>query len=513
MRIALCLHGYYNSSGGPQSGDLGYQYIKENIISNNDVDVFVHSWDLQAEDKIKKIYNPTLSVFEPQNNFEEEIKKIDCEWFEEGFDRSKTMYKNSVFQSYSFLYSRKAAIELKKKYETENGFEYDCVVLCRFDLGNRGKEHPQTFYATEIDFNPNADMSKLHMKYWDQFNWGIPDHWFYSNSKTMDLVSSIYDNLEKYLQKESDYVKAVTEGWPESNADNEFSNEIFSKVKSTNLVKFEKWHCIDNHKIYKWFFHESGLSKTKGFGESMNNDEDSKFSIVVYSHSSYSDSWSMFFGQIDEYFKNCRKYIFCDNDCSLVPDGWTVVKYDENKPYNQRVASCLSEIDESQIIFHHEDMPLFLKPNLDLLNKYSDILQQEDIDFIKLLRGGTTSSDPKYKNYQNLYEIGDKKHYMAIQPSLWKTKSLIKVYRASNVSSIREFENYASYVCYRDEIKGVYHYSGEPKRGAYHYDSSVYPYIATAISNGLWNTKEYKLELNKLFDKYSVDLSLRRSNE
>ena len=41
-------------------------------------------------------------------------------------------------------------------------------------------------------------------------------------------------------------------------------------------------------------------------------------------------------------------------------------------------------------------------------------------------------------------------------------------------------------------------YKGENKRGAHHYDSSVYPYIATAIVKGKWNVTEYKNELTNI---------------
>tara|TARA_A100001015_G_C14984699_1_gene711006 strand:+ start:187 stop:1725 length:1539 start_codon:yes stop_codon:yes gene_type:complete len=512
MKIALCLHGYYNSSGGSESGDFGFDYITKNIIVGNNVDVFVHSWDLSAKDKILQNYKPTSSLFEEQKSFEEELSKIDTDWFEEDFDRSKTMYRNSVLQTLSFLYSRKVSVELKRKYEQDNGFEYDCVVLCRFDLGSRGKEHPQLFYATDIEFSPSADLNKLHMKYWNQFNWGIADHWFYSSSKTIDQVAGLYDKIEEYYQKDSDYVKAVTTGWPESNVENEFSNEIFLKNKTDNLVKFDKWHCIDNHKIYKWFFHETGLSKQIGFGDPISN-HSNNFSIVMYSHSSYSDSWPMFFGQTDKYFNNCKKYIFCDDDCSLVPDNWVCVKYDENLPYNKRVASCLEKVEEQIIIFHHEDMPLYLKPKYDELDRVCEILKKEKIDFVKLLKGGTTHEDPQYKFYRNLFKITDSAHYMAVQPTLWKTKSLQKVYEKANVSHIREFENLASSICIDEEIRGIYTYAGEPKVGMHHYSSRVYPYVATAISAGKWNTKEYKKELLQLSREYEIDLQERGTND
>ena len=45
---------------------------------------------------------------------------------------------------------------------------------------------------------------------------------------------------------------------------------------------------------------------------------------------------------------------------------------------------------------------------------------------------------------------------------------------------------------------------GEKKRGMYHYDSIVFPYIATAINKGKWNMSEYQTELDKMFNEYGV---------
>lgn len=114
---------------------------------------------------------------------------------------------NTVFKGLSFLYSRKAAVQLKRKYEEEKGFKYDCVILARFDLGQRGKEHPQKYYATNFNFNPNLNMEYVYSAYWDQLNHGYADHWFFSNSLNMDTVSLMFDRVKDYYQSDSEYVK------------------------------------------------------------------------------------------------------------------------------------------------------------------------------------------------------------------------------------------------------------------------------------------------------------------
>ena len=262
MKIALCLHGYFANAGGIEASVKGAAYIKKNIIKDKLVDVFVHSWeqDESIQQKIKKTYNPAKCSFEVQKEFNEETSKININDFDEGFDRSQTMYKsNSPFQALSFLYSRQQSLKLKKEHEVKNNFVYDCVVLARFDLGQRGKECQQRYYAADINFDETLDMNCLYSFYWDQLNYGYGDHWFYSNSENMDIVGDAFNKVVDYYQINSKYAQSVTTGWPHSNAEDEFSNERLRESPTKKLVKFPKWHCIDNHKFYKWYFIDTDL--------------------------------------------------------------------------------------------------------------------------------------------------------------------------------------------------------------------------------------------------------------
>tara|TARA_R100000152_G_C6782181_1_gene218843 strand:- start:10652 stop:11476 length:825 start_codon:yes stop_codon:yes gene_type:complete len=267
MRIALCFHGFLINGNREAALYMSHNYINKNIFSKGKVDVFFHSWDQEQKlkDLAKQLYDFKIVEYETPKDFKDEQSYTNQQWFDEGFDRGSTDYKgNSIFQTLSFLYSRKRCLELKSKYEKENNFKYDVVILARTDIGTRGKEHPQEYYVTNIDFNPNYDMNYVYAADWNQHNWGYPDHWFYSSSENMDLVATAYDKVLEYYQPDSEYTKSVTTGWIDSNKDDQFSNEIYKENKSKNLVCFPKWQCIDNHKFYKWFFYDVGLySKTK----------------------------------------------------------------------------------------------------------------------------------------------------------------------------------------------------------------------------------------------------------
>tara|TARA_R110001592_G_scaffold324471_1_gene604108 strand:+ start:183 stop:1010 length:828 start_codon:yes stop_codon:yes gene_type:complete len=257
MKVALCLHGYMSSFNGLDSFSFGYNYIYNKIIKNNNVDIFVHCWEIDQENYYNTHYGSktTIKKFEKQKDFKVFDVCQNQKWFDEGFDRkSSGLANNTIERTLSFLYSRKQSINLKNSYEKDHDFKYDCTILSRFDLGNRGKEWPQKYYATNFNFLKDSDMTNLHCAYWDQFNHGLPDHWFYGNSSVMTKVSQIYDNVFDYYRPESDYVNSCLNGWIKSNAIEEFSNENFKHPnnRSSNLKQWQKWECIDNHKIYKW---------------------------------------------------------------------------------------------------------------------------------------------------------------------------------------------------------------------------------------------------------------------
>ena len=41
-----------------------YESIKKNILDVNDVDIFIHSWSLESESDLVKLYSPKKSQFE-----------------------------------------------------------------------------------------------------------------------------------------------------------------------------------------------------------------------------------------------------------------------------------------------------------------------------------------------------------------------------------------------------------------------------------------------------------------
>ena len=71
-KIALCLSGLVGGTKGPDGkGDMVDVDIisQQYIIDINDVDVFIHSWSVKAEDKLIEAYQPKGKLFEKQIDF------------------------------------------------------------------------------------------------------------------------------------------------------------------------------------------------------------------------------------------------------------------------------------------------------------------------------------------------------------------------------------------------------------------------------------------------------------
>jgi hypothetical protein len=264
MKIAVALSGYFGtiSTNNMESGRISHSKIK-NFFKNHDVDYYIHSWQITAKDEILDLYKPKKSIFEPQIDFN--ITERDTcnnqQWFDEGFDRNNTMYKNAtIYNSLSFFYSRSSVLKLIER-------NYDRVFVMRLDVGNRGPDDVNFPH----NFKFNSDPDKIYTPYWNQLNIGLGDMWTIMNGQDAKILSLIYDKVKSYYQIDSEYVHKMLNGWPMSEKYdfNSHSSEQFSNICLTNrtseLMTYPKWYCINNHSLYKYFFLDVNLYKKLQF--------------------------------------------------------------------------------------------------------------------------------------------------------------------------------------------------------------------------------------------------------
>ena len=218
--------------------------------------------------------------------------------------------------------------------------------------------------------------------------------------------------------------------------------------------------------------------------------------IVVYTHTDMKDIWPMFFGQLKKYVSNTKIYVAVNEDDSYLSD-YTIVKYDDSKVYTERWKQILPQISEEVILFLHEDMILFDSIKPDYIKKYFEYVKNGEVNSIKLILAGEYFSESSIDSTLVFNEYSK----FSIQPTIVTKEFFTNVLNSVDELNIWEFEQ---------EIAGtgrdyMVRIGGEKKRGIYHYDSLVFPYIATAINKGKWNLNEYMKELNPMFEEYNIN--------
>ena len=159
---------------------------------------------------------------------------------------------------------------------------------------------------------------------------------------------------------------------------------------------------------------------------------------VFYSHFDYSDIWPLMFGQSNKFLPNKKKYLITNKIEQDLDNNWDAIIYDDSKPYQQRVYESLEKIDEKVIIFHHEDMFLLNNPNWEVMDNLIDLVNNEEINLIKLLKASYDNTE-HHTEIKNIF-YNPENLLFAIQPTIVKKDKLIKIYKHTKGDSIWQFE-------------------------------------------------------------------------
>lgn len=219
--------------------------------------------------------------------------------------------------------------------------------------------------------------------------------------------------------------------------------------------------------------------------------------VVIYTHTDMKDVWVPFFGQMKKYMSNYKTYVCVNSKSDEIPSDYIQIYYDDTKSYTERLVEALSQIEEEVILFTHEDMILFNEPNYEYLDKYFSYVTDKKLDSIKLIYAGEGGIKSEI---DDTLVINDYSKF-SIQPTIITKKIIIDIAYGLGSKTIWEMEE--SIVGSGMDFSA--RLGNEKKRGYYHYDSFVYPYVATAINKGKWNFTEYQKELDVLFTEYNIN--------
>lgn len=221
-----------------------------------------------------------------------------------------------------------------------------------------------------------------------------------------------------------------------------------------------------------------------------------KPTLVIYTHTDMKDVWPMFFGQLKKYIGDKKIYVAVNEDDSYL-SNYTCITYDDSKSYTDRWVEILPQIEEELLLFMHEDMILFDSPKFDLIEKYSDYVYEDKVRSVKLIYAGNTHTHSDIDKTL----VSNEHAKFSIQPTIFKKKTFQNLVNTFPNKNIWQFEESIEFT----NSDYMVRLSNEPKRGIYHHDSYVWPYIATAINKGKWNMTEYSKELDILFSEYNVN--------
>ena len=219
--------------------------------------------------------------------------------------------------------------------------------------------------------------------------------------------------------------------------------------------------------------------------------------IIVYTHTDMKDIWPMFFGQFKKYISNTKIYVAVNQNNNSIPSDYIQIVYDDTKQYTDRWKHILTNVKEDIILFLHEDMILFDKPDFSLIKKYYNIVLDGKAESIKLIFAGDKFINSPIDNTLVINEYAK----ISIQPTIINKNVFLDVLNSVEPTSIWNFEQNVQF----RENNFMVRIGNEKKRGIYHYDSLVFPYTATAINKGKWNYNEYQKELDQLFTEYEIN--------
>jgi hypothetical protein len=219
--------------------------------------------------------------------------------------------------------------------------------------------------------------------------------------------------------------------------------------------------------------------------------------IIVYTHTDMKDIWPMFFGQFKKYVSTYKVYVCLNNKDESIPSEYTQITYNDSVTYTDRWVEILPKISEDVLLFMHEDMVLYDTPRFDLVEKYSEYVNSGVVNSVKLIYAGNDSIKSSIDS--TLVKNGHSK--FSVQPTIFRKELLENLVKSFPNKNIWEFEESIQ----ETDLDYMVKLGGEPKRGIHHYDSFIWPYIATAINKGKWNMTEYSNELDKLFIEYKIN--------
>jgi hypothetical protein len=224
-------------------------------------------------------------------------------------------------------------------------------------------------------------------------------------------------------------------------------------------------------------------------------------SLLTYTHTNTKDLHPAYFGRLEKYFPSLKNsFVLCNEKINYA----NCIVYDDSKTHGNQMITALEQISTDYVIYAQEDYILFDYVNETEIEKLIGYMQSDkEIPFIRLIQSGLGNITQQY-NEDLAYLDSGWEYYFSTQITIWRKDILLEMYKKSNPEKITSTEvNLVQHL--RDiSIKGLFHLKRGNQVGG-HFNSYVYPYIATGVVRGKWNYTEYESELKDVFFEYDIN--------
>ena len=255
-KIAICFHGNISSFPSYSKNYIenkntknsrlspfiseSINSFKKNILNkNNNVDIFIHSWNPEYKNSLINELNPIKSIFEISGSYNLPNKKDLLFFFLKNAismnpvkflkniiqlknNWSKKSNLNRIYGIFNRWNSVSNVLKLISKYEIENSFKYDFIFLTRFDLFYLEPIIFSKYDNKVFNFPSNPDLVDHHNNrvplnlYYKLKKEGhnirkisndkkmqnvLDDLFFFSSSDNMMLVSDLFENICNYFNE------------------------------------------------------------------------------------------------------------------------------------------------------------------------------------------------------------------------------------------------------------------------------------------------------------------------
>jgi hypothetical protein len=220
----------------------------------------------------------------------------------------------------------------------------------------------------------------------------------------------------------------------------------------------------------------------------------------TYTHSNRSSLHQPHVDRIKKYFPSMKSSLLLACDVATGIKGVKNYKYVDGDPFYVQMGGALSKVTTPYLLYVQEDYILFDQVDELKIEEYLELMERdESIGFIRLLRSGIENSTVPYSEELSIINPRDTSYY-STQATIWRRDLLKKLLQEARPGSLRSGINNGRVLGELGVIGLCTELRGSQRGG--HYDSVIYPYTATAIVGGEWNTAEYPAEIEELFDEY-----------